>query len=447
MRFPKVSPPRTRPELRWSCTAAAALCLVAGDAHARSANPAGSAGTATLEDPKPRVDASAALTGPWIEYATRPTSKQHACSPRAPICVHDARDGAPLAAFERAWATMTGPLAMPVPDVDPGTLHYDVFVAEGPSHTRLEARDVRSRVDRGRAFTLLDRRLQPGCALDAEAAFAIARASLWRVAPATEEATANAQARYLASLAVPCATAFDSGNQAHPEDTIEDSSAFWNRIDWAFGRQPGGIAVAAEALHPTMTPLANARWINEPDTFDVLRLTFKNALSTGSTVDDLWLDFGVARAFVGSSDDHVHIPELATIGDAGKVPLAWDIPWPDKPRRLTQRVPVMPTGATYLRVDTSKSQSKRLRAEIEWEQHALFRWAFVKVAADGHELGRVVIPEKERATEAMMTLVDLSGVDKVVLVGVNVGDPAYAFDPDDEVFEPHGYLVTVAADE
>jgi hypothetical protein len=85
-----------------------------------------------------------------------------------------------------------------------------------------------------------------------------------------------------------------------------------------------------------------------------------------------------------------------------------------------------------------------LRVEIEWEEHALFRWAFVKLDASGRELGRVVIPTTERATEAHMTLVDLDGVDRILLVGVNVGDPAYAFDPDDEVWEPHGWLVTVA---
>src|SRR5262249_12969847 len=96
------------------------------------------------------------------------------------------------------------------------------------------------------------------------------------------------------------------------------ASAFWARLDWAFGGGPGAIILAAWALHPTMTPIGATRWANEPDTFDVLRATFKGALSSGSTVHDLWLDFAVARAFLGSSDDGVHQPELRTLGDAAR---------------------------------------------------------------------------------------------------------------------------------
>ena len=402
-----------------------------------------------------RADANA-LPGPFVTYSVRPTARFRACSTQVPVCVHvqDTRDGRAardaLAAFERAWATLTGPLAMPAPDVGLDTLTYDVFLQAGPTETLLEARDMRSRVDRGRAFTLLDRRMHASCILDATAATELARASLYRSAPATEEGTARAQSLYLASLAVPCATAFDTAAmdfQAHPERQLVDpgASVFWNRIDWAFGRQPGGLALTAQALHPTMTAPGAARWSNEPDTFDVLRLTFKNALSTNSNVGDLWLDFGVARWFVGTNDDRLHIPELRTLGDAGKVPVAWDIPWPTAPRRLAPRVAVDPTGASYLLVHRAgASPGKRLRAEIQWEEHAFFRWAFVKLDAEGRELARVSIPSKERATEAQMTLADLDATDRVLLVGVNTGDPGYAFDPDDEVLEPHSWLVTVA---
>lgn len=416
------------------------------------------------------------------------------------MCVHTNgdRDGAlaiaTLNAFERAWQTLTGALALPAPDVDPTTLAYDVFLTDGIDSTRelaathLEARDVRSRVDRGRAFTSIDRRARSGCLLDALAAEAVARASLFRAAPATEAGTARAQSVYLSHLAVPCAVAFSADAvhtfQSHAERAFADAhagddgsgtseqarseiaaaggpplsspsplsslfsagaSSFWARLDWAFGRSPGSIVPASWALHPTMTPIGALRWVNEPDTFDVLRMTFKGALSSGSTVHDLWLDFGVARSFLGSADDGFHLPELRTLGDAARVPIDWEIPWPTKARRLAQRAPTYPTGASYLVIRHANAKpGARLRAEIEWEEHALFRWAFVKLDASGRELGRVVIPTTERATQAQMTLVDLDAVDRVMLVGVNVGDPAYAFDPDDDVWEPHGWLVTVA---
>lgn len=425
-------------------------------------------------------------TGRRVTYAERPSfeSDLRACSARVPVCVQASspEDGSAaivtLGAFERAWQTLTGALGVPAPDVDPATLAYDVFLTTPTDElvtTELEARDVRSRVDRGRAFSRVDRRVKAGCVLDGLAAAAVARASLFRVAPATEEGTARAQTKYLAQLAVPCALGYAADEaatfQSRPNRTFVDAyvgtdsasvdttpeptrasilfasgaSEFWERIDWAFGRTPGGIVTATWALHPTMTPVPAERWNNQPDSFDVLRKSFKGAMSTGGTVSDLWVDFGVARAFFGSADDGQHLPELRTFGDAARVPVDWDIGWPKEPRRLTGRGPIHPTGAAYLVVHHDGARADaRLRIEAEWEQRSLFRWALVKLDASGRELGRVVVPSTERATQAQMTLVDLEGVDRILIVGVNIGDPAYGFDPDDEVWEPHGFVVTLA---
>jgi hypothetical protein len=446
------------------------------------------------DEPRPRrvehrVDTGVAIGRP-IVYADRPvlTPDLRTCSSEVPVCVHartlaDAPAArASIDAFERTWATLTGALAVPPPDPDPGTLRYDVFIADDMTNgqlarTDLEARDVRSPVDRARGFTRIDRRLRSGCLLDTLAARSIARASLLRVAPATEEASAIAQSAYLASLAVPCSVAFSADEiatfQARSYESIADAhageqapvfgrfevmsrtaasyasgaSAFWARIDWAFGRSPGALVTATWALHPTTTGAggATALWTNIPDTFDVLRTTFKGALFTGSTLRDLFLDFGVARAFFGSADDGLHQPELRTLGDAARIAPDWDIPWPAVSRRLAARTGVAPSGASYLVVHHAGVRPEaRLRVETEWEAHALFRWALVKLDRAGRELGRVVIPTTERATSAQMTLVDLADVDRILLVGVNTGDPAYGFDPDDEVWEPHGWVVTLA---
>lgn len=435
---------------------------------------------------KPKPSGPEPSPGRYLTTSTRPifTPDLRACSTRVPVCVHTstARDSAAalatLGAFERAWQTLTGSLRLPAPDVDPMTLAYDVFIVEPRGAlvtTELEARDVRSRVDRGRAFSTVDRRVRSSCTLDGLAAEAVARASLFRVAPATEEGTALAQTTYLAELAVPCtvglavdrirafqsaphrtfadarasaeAASADAPGDPSPADLLfsRGAAAFWARLEWAFGRTPGGIVSATWALHPTMTPVGASRFKNQPDTFDVLRKTFKGAMTSGGTVSDLWLDFAVARAFFGSADDGQHLPELRTLGEAARVPLDWDIPWPQAPRRLAGRFPIYPTGSGYLVVRHAGAKAgARLRVETEWENRALFRWALVKLDAGGRELGRVVIPTTERATSAQMTLVDLDNVDRVLLVGVNLGDPAYGFDPDDEVWEPHGFVVTVA---
>jgi len=56
------------------------------------------------------------------------------------------------------------------------------------------------------------------------------------------------------------------------------------------------------------------------------------------------------------------------------------------------------------------------------------------------------VPTTERSTQAQMTVVDLDVAASLLLVGTNVGDPLYPFDPDDEVWEPHGWILTVASE-
>jgi hypothetical protein len=446
------------------------------------------------EPPKPVVDPSV-LPGPRILYAARPRPARDArfCSTRVPLCVHsplaanDANAMAALEAFERAWSTMTGALELPAPDADPDTRAYDVFLADASepllggelASTHLEARDVQSNVDRARSFTVIDARLGRGCALDGHAARSLTRAIIARGAPATDEATARGQAAFMSWLVAPCSVAASVDavaafqarvDRALPDARADDLSAapddpplpppsraaalyadgeavVWSRLDWAFARAPGALVLATWALAPTMTPPAARRWQHEPDTYDVLRASFKDRLSTGSTVHDLFLDIGVARAFMGSADDGLHAPETRALGDAARIPLDWDLPWPSAPRRVAPRVPVFPTGSSYVVIRHEGAKpGARLRVELVWEEHALFRWAFVKLDRAGHEIGRIPIAAKERATEAQMTLVDLDGVDRVLLVGTNVGDPAYAFDPDEASWEPHSWLLTVAAE-
>jgi hypothetical protein len=389
-----------------------------------------------------------------------------------------------LASAERAWETMAGALRLGSPDVDEDDLAYHLYLVQGAREqgaTYVAGRDIRSRIDRARAFTVLDANanLHASCVLDALVAREIARAVLYRVAPATAEGIARAQTTYLAQLIAPCAAGFASDAvqafQSRPERAVCDprvgevgtsaeddeerarptatrafsdgAALFWGRIDWAYGRAPGSTVMASWALSPTMTDVGAKRWHDEPDAFDVLRVSFKNALSTGSTLDDLLLDTAIARAFMGSAEDGLHQVETRTFGDAARVPLDWDLPWPTEPKRVAPRAAVYPSGASYLVVHRAGAPpGARLRVEIAWEEHALFRWALVKLDAAGRELGRVPIPTRERAVEAQMTLVDLDGVDRVMLVGMNAGDPSYRFDPDDEVWEPHAWLVTLAAE-
>ncbi len=420
--------------------------------------------------------------GPPIRFGTRPVfpGEVSACSFRQPLCVH-ARRGTPprrvldtVASAEQAWEIATAGLMLPPPDIDLVTGAFDVYLvkdAPGGADAELGARDALASFDRATAFMILAESAGEGCARDALVARETARAILWRTAPATDATTARAETAYLARLIVPCALEDLAGVdtfQAHPEASLASpldppegapsagdrdvdyafgASLFYWWLDWSFGNSPASIVRALWALAPTRTPAGSASWADRPNGFDVLRTSFKNSLTTGSTLDDLLLDFAVARAFVGSASDGDHMPETRSLGDAARVHADWEIGWPAQPRRLASGRGVEPTGAAYVVIDCSSApKGARLRIEAQWEEDAKLRWAAVKLDSAGHEKASLAIPSAERATEAQITVVDLEDVAKVLLVGTNAGDPLDPFDPNDGAWEPHGWIVSVAAE-
>jgi hypothetical protein len=269
---------------------------------------------------------------------------------------------------------------------------------------------------------------------------------------------AIAESEALAELMVPCAGPPPAGLatfQAHPEHGLiepfspvsevvpEDAttlvptvneeyalgaSVFYGWLDRSFGAFPGSTTIALWALTPTVTPWTAARWNDEPDGFDVLRVSFKNALWAGSTVSDLWVDFAAARAF-----------------EPGAAPRAdWSVDWPRKPRSILSAYPVVPTGSAYVAIDCAvRPAGARLRFEATWEPPSVFVWTLVRVGADGHEMSRVAVPGPPRGQDAQTTLVDLDGVARVIAVGTNIGTPPIAVDPDDYRPEGHGWVVSL----
>jgi hypothetical protein len=273
---------------------------------------------------------------------------------------------------------------------------------------------------------------------------------------------AGAATEYLARLVTPCGFgAIDGADifQAHPERALVDhwgdaamdarfargASLFWWWLDDTFSTEPASAVRGVWALSPTRTPAGATHWYDEPDVFDVLAVTFKGALGTGSTLDELWLRFAVARAFCGANAvGEGTLLESKPLGAFGKVQTDWAIPWPDRPRRLASVVPVGATGAAYLSIDLAGApKAARLRLAMQWEERAMLRWAVVKVAADGKPIAQYDVTQVPRGTTAQLTLEDLAGGAKLVVVGANVGDPRVRLDPDDAPWEPHGWLVTI----
>jgi len=393
----------------------------------------------------------AALVGPEIEAGAPPPGAgtwERACSIRHRICVHAAPGTAAttllatLASADRGWEVVTGALAAPAPDPEvDGAWH--VYLVDAPaaidgSAALLVSQDPVARFDRASSFALVDRRIVPGCALDLALARAVARASLWRTAPATDEGSARAESEALARLAVPCA---GGGNdldefQAEPERGLVDPATasfgrgageFFDWVDATFGAEPGAIVTGLWALAPTRTPARAWRWTGSPTGFDVLTVSLQGALGTDSNLDDVLALFAVDRA-------------LATPPTRA----AWHVPWPAKARRFASPVAVSPTGASYVLVDVvGAPPDARLRMEAVWEDFGRMRWSVVKLDAAGRAMAIVPVTSLHLATTASMTVELLEGVDRVLIVGVNVGSTEHAFDPDQGEWEPHGWLLTL----
>jgi hypothetical protein len=353
-----------------------------------------------------------------------PALPRTACSFRRSICVHggDAETSrGTLEALERAWEAGVV-LGVPLPR------SFDAYVAPEPSRSAIADRDLLRHFDYATAYSILDARAT-GCARDFEAARELYAASALSVAPAIDEASLRGESTALASLAVPCAAIDATSFQSRADRAIADPEGnpapFFAWVDDAFGKEPGRALAATWALAPTKT-LGDERWTAEPDVFDVLRESLKDARGPGFSFDDALAEFSVARLELGAP-----------------VRFDWDVAWPKSARTLASPYPVAEAGATYVRIDGSGAAS-RLRVDAIWEEHAKMRWTVVKLDAAGHAIAQWEAKAQPKATEAHLQIVDTAGATAFVVVAANVGNWTSPFDPDEGPWEPHGWLLTIA---
>lgn len=414
----------------------------------------GQAGEARATD----AGTDAARAGPPAQFGIPPDGTEawmRACSTRHRTCLRVSPGtsaemaAATLEATDRVWDVLVQEIGLPAP-IGPNDDRWELYLVEhvdgGPSDALLSGREPLPSFDRGSSFGLVDRRTPFGCRLDSSIAYAIARASLWRSAPAADEGTARGEAEMLARLASPCASDDDDVRvfQAEAAKCIIDpasaaydrgASFFFSWLDERFGARPGALILGLSALSPTMTAAETwsaGHWAGAPTAFDVLRVSLRDALWGGSTIDDIFVEFAVTRALTAT---------------APTPPIGWRIPWPQRPRRLASPSAVAPTGASYVVIDCAGAPpAARLRLEMEWEDYARMRWIAVKLDAAGREIARLPVRSLDRSTHASMTIATLDGVDHILVAGVNVGDTERAFHPDDQRWEPHGWLLTVAGE-
>ena len=321
---------------------------------------------------------------------------QRACSFRHPICVY-ADPATPLgasratldalSAADRAWDVVTETLGLPPPPAS-AALPYRIYLTReeelGGGATRLDMRDLISGLDRASAFTVMGPPLPEGCALEENVARELLRATLFGIAPGMDEGSARATTTMLARLAVPCAASTVDGAttfQRHPErpivnpwhdpatlattragdEAMRGAWLFFEWLDASYGREPGGVVRALWARTRSVTPVGAPRWLDEPDTFEILRATFNQAKNG---YEELLVSFAVDRAFFGTSRGE---PAAQTLGDAARVD-TWDIPWPQRrcgsapPERTpASGPPARPSSVSSIRALRNRQRSTSRR--------------------------------------------------------------------------------------
>ncbi|WP_434044675.1 MULTISPECIES: hypothetical protein [Sorangium] len=479
-------PPGT-PARRRAPGALALLALAAalGGPHAAAARapdappPAPPAPAASAQAGAPADDAAAPADGrPVVSPVQRPDERdvpQRACSFTLPVCVHAPADVpgaavldglAHLEAATRAYDALG--LPRPLPDGQRGGgPSYDLYLERGPRRGPLRVgHDMRALGDRFDAASAFAVAAAPaahgrgGCASASDAAYALGHAVAARLDAGAEEGALAMTASYLTAVAAPCPAeelaAVDAFQRA-PEraltgaalGALDGALLFPWFLDDAHGTgTPAQIAVSLLAIAAQSTPAGAARFRAEPDVFDALRASLR---SRGKDLDDLLLEFAVARAFLGSRSDGAHLSDAARFGDFGRVRFEWSLPYATLPRRVAPLRPIEPTGATYLWLDLSAEsaaggpdlETAEITFVADWELPALFRWAIVKVDRQGAEAGRVEVAGIFGSSRAQRTVVGLGGLSGLLIVGVNAGSMIRSrpFDPDDAPFMPHAYAV------
>jgi hypothetical protein len=241
--------------------------------------------------------------------------------------------------------------------------------------------------------------------------------------------------------------------QAHPEraiagrelsDDSEGSAIFFEYLESVRSTRPWGeLSAALFGTAVSSNSKLGLFYDNEPDLFDVLRHSLNEEHDRFAA---LMVNFSVARAFLGSREDGLHLPALAWAGDFGRMRADWLVKFSTLPRRVLVNPGVDSSGSVLIWLELDEvGLGAALGFHAEWEPPVSFQWQLVKVGPDGDEVARIDVPFQERAHEVDARLQNLDGASAILIVGTNLEgiDLSHPFDPDVAPFEPHGATVYV----
>lgn len=390
------------------------------------------------------------------------------CSQTKPLCVHGVKKSdlpivtKALGQLEGAYRSVVDVLSWkaPLSDRDLGpTTGFDVYLSgtDGNWHVVGDPISLVSSWVQSSAFAVIDPRLARGCGLGFALAASVARAGIYAIDAAANDQLANATASYIAMLTSPCEQMVLGGIdsfQARPNRAVShpwhDNGRGAMVLTW-YLQQLHGQGVSVDLLHYLWS--AGAQRVsgdgfmlyNEPDFIDSVGVL---ANSIGKKASDIWLDFAVARAFMGNRANGLYLTDSAFLGPCGAIRFEWSVKYSSLPRRLGPRFGVEPTGASYVWVTIDNAKpGAGLGFRGDWETPDVFRFSLITIDAKGGVLERYdpVSPQGEGQVE--YNIEDLRGATGLLVVVTNTGSilQDIAFDPDNYPYVEKGYTVSLFA--
>jgi hypothetical protein len=437
------------PKARAFCSGILALVALLAPFVARAAEP----------KKAPMKSGMGAPFGPVLD---RPVAPLRSCDSIEPICIHfDATlasaDVARLrTSAARAYGSIVSVMRFPAPLTDGGRggdSRLDVYVGRADAFRfdrdgLLVAREEKALLedrDAAPAFVVVDDATvrAGGCKLDLALAHGVARASAYGLDLAETPAVVDGFTRYAASIVAPCTETVDAPFVALQKmpwrpftATTTGSEYFARYLDRHRGAGEGALVPVLLSMaiqhFGFVRPLAAdfeygpAHFRNDPTVFDVLATTLQDQ---GGALDDLLLEATADRALAH--------PEAPPTYD-------WIIPTSTLPRRVMVPRGVEAMGATFIRIDVDRTpKGHSIDLDLEWEAGSRFRWSVLKLDDQGTIVGSVGVPALERARKLTVEVRKLEGVARVLVVGLNTGDPAFPWQPDDPPMPPHGFELGV----
>lgn len=384
-----------------------------------------------------------------IRSAPRPfLMKSRACSLRRPVCVESDAPGnlaTELGFLERAWEELAYGWDLPG---ELASFERPLLWRSSPTaRFQLEVQSAASRgFDRGEASCF-------GGAPSLETARrCVLEASLAARAPATAEwlraGWAAEGARELGSA--PEVTAEMRSTYAHPEAGVltlsrsaparPETAPAWvtplrsaRLFRYLAERSRRSVTISgflSLTLAATKTPAGRLRYDAEPDLADVVRATHSH---DRNEVAGFYNDFAKWSFFDASAQSFELVVD-------------WEILGESLPRSVAFSSPIEPTGSVYALVHLPESlRSEVLGFRTSCETPVSYVWSVTRLDGENAEISTFPLTFQERNPQASGRVLPAPGMEKLLVVGTNLGGVAltHPFDPDHGPHEAHGCRLTV----